>query len=96
MTQINNSLLENVAPAQKEWADFVHRRIKEYVVVSRQLVDSRSLAEVHQVWPGYFRTAVDQFQKTEKIVKRGQSAAHRLVESAGDAVKCQPHAAKPG
>ena len=37
--EMNGTLLESVATAQKDWADFVDRRIKEDVAVSR---DERS------------------------------------------------------
>jgi hypothetical protein len=33
-----SSFLESVATAQKDWMDFVHRRVKEDVAASRKLM----------------------------------------------------------
>ena len=62
--------------------DFVHRRIKEDVAVSRQLMRCHSVAEMHQIYSQYFQTAVEQYQKqSEKVVERGESMAQHLAET---------------
>ena len=69
--------------AQKEWADFVHRRIKEDVAVSRQLMQCHSLADMHQIYSQYFAKAFEQYhQQSTKVVQRGQSMAEHLAEAA--------------
>jgi hypothetical protein len=45
VADFNGKLLQSVAGAQKEWADFVHRRVKEDVAISQQLISCQSLAE---------------------------------------------------
>src|SRR5882762_7992885 len=37
VTDINGKLLESVASAQKDWAEFVHRRVKENIAASHQI-----------------------------------------------------------
>jgi hypothetical protein len=63
--------------------DFVPRRIKEDVAVSRQLMRCQSLPEMHHVCSQYFQTAFEQYQKqSEKVVQRGESMAQHLTETA--------------
>ena len=35
-TDANGKLLESVASAQKDWTEFVHRRVKQDIAVSQQ------------------------------------------------------------
>jgi Phasin protein len=79
---LNGTLLEAAATAQKEWAEFVQKRIREDVAVSRQLLNCHSLADMHQVYSRYFETALQQYQEqSEKAVQRGESIAQHLVET---------------
>jgi hypothetical protein len=48
VADMNGTFLEGLATAQKEWADFVQRRIREDVAVTRQLMNCRSFADMHQ------------------------------------------------
>jgi hypothetical protein len=76
--EMNGTLLESVSTAQKDWMDFVHRRIKEDVAAARQLMRCQSLSEMHQVYSQYFQTA---FEQSEKVVQRGESMAQHLTET---------------
>ena len=83
LAELNGTLLESVANAQKEWSDFLHRRIREDVAMSRQLMRCHSLADMHQVYSQYFKTALEQYQEhSERVVQRGQSVAQHLAETA--------------
>jgi hypothetical protein len=77
LADFNGKLLESVAGAQKEWADFVTRRIREDVSVSQQLVGCQSLADLQDVYCNYLRKAVDQYQE-----QKSQSAAEELADAA--------------
>ena len=86
--EMNGSFLESAATAQKDWMDFVHRRIKEDVAIYRQLMRSQSLPEMYEVFGKYFRTALEQYQEqTEKVVHRGESVAQHMAEASEAAVK---------
>jgi hypothetical protein len=86
LAELNGTLLESVAAAQKEWADFVHRRIQEDVAVTRQLIGCSSLADMHEVYSHYLKTAFEQYhQQSEKVVQRGRSMAQHLAETVEDA-----------
>jgi hypothetical protein len=85
LAEMHGTVLESVAMAQKEWADFIHRRIKEDVAVSRQLMQCHSLADMHQIYAQYFAKAFEQYQQqSAKVVQRGQPVAEHLAETAED------------
>jgi hypothetical protein len=82
LADLNGTLLEGVATAQKEWAEFIQKRIREDVAVSRQLLNCHSLADMHQVYSRYFETALQQYQEqSAKAVQRGESMAQHLAET---------------
>jgi hypothetical protein len=56
LADINGKLLESAASAQKDWAEFVHRRVKEDIAVSQQLIGCKSLGDMQQVYSQYMRT----------------------------------------
>jgi Phasin protein len=83
LADFNGKLLESVAGAQKEWADFVTRRIREDVAVSQQLVGCQSLADLQDVYCNYLRKAVDQYQEqSQRALQKSQSAAEELADAA--------------
>jgi Phasin protein len=82
IAEMSGSFLESVATAQKDWMDFVHRRIKEDVAVSRKLMRCQSLPEMHQIYSEYLETAFEQYQRqSEKLVERGESMAQHLAQT---------------
>jgi hypothetical protein len=88
LAEMNGSFLESVATAQKDWMDFVHRRIKEDVAVSRKLMRCQSLPEMHQIYSEYLETASEHYQRqSEKLVERGESMAQHLAETTEAAAK---------
>jgi hypothetical protein len=88
LAEMNGSFLESVATAQKDWMDFVHRRIKEDVAVSRQLMRCQSIPEMHLIYSQYFQRAFEHYQKqSEKVVERGESMAQHLAETTEATVK---------
>ena len=79
--EMNGTLLESVATAQKDWADFMHRRINEDVAVSRQLMQCHSLADTTEVFP-VLATAFEQYkEQSTKVVQRGQAIAEHVAEA---------------
>ena len=79
---INGKLLESAASAQKDWAEFVHRRVKEDIAVSQQLMGCKSLGDMQQVYSQYMRTAFEQYrEQSERAVQRGKSATVGLAQT---------------
>ena len=82
LTDINGKLLESVASAQKDWAEFVHRRVKEDIAVSQQLVSCKSLGDMQQICSQYVRTAFEHYrEQSERAVQRGKSTSDGLVQT---------------
>ena len=83
VTDTNGKLLESVARVQKEWAEFVHRRVKEDIAASQQLMNCQTLADVQQVYSQYFRTAFEQYrEQSERAVQRGRGVTEELLSTA--------------
>jgi hypothetical protein len=79
------TILEGFATAQKEWADFVQRRIREDVAVSRQLMNCQSLVDMHQTYSQYLQTAFEQYrEQSEHVAQRSMKMAHHLAETTED------------
>ena len=82
VTDMNGKWLESVAGAQKEWVEFVHRRVKEDIAASQQLINCQSLTDMQQIYSQYFQTAFEQYQEQSKrVVQRGKSMTGELAES---------------
>ena len=80
--EMNGSFMESIATAQKDWSDFVHRRIKEDVAVGRRLMQSKSVADMHQVYSEYLNNAFEQYkEQSTKVIERGQTMAEHMVEA---------------
>jgi hypothetical protein len=81
VTDINGKWLESVARLQKDWAAFVHRRVKEDIAASQQLMSCQSLADMQQVYSQYFQTAFEQYrEQSERAVQRGKSMAEAITQ----------------
>ena len=79
VTDINSKFLESAAIAHKEWAEFLHRRVKEDIAASQQLMKCQSLAGMQEIYSRYLRTAFDQYrEQSEKAVERGTSITKEL------------------
>jgi hypothetical protein len=82
VTDINGKLLESTASAQKDWAEFVHRRVKENVAVAEGLLSCQSLADMQDVYSQYLRTAFEQYrEQSEKVVQTGRSMTEGLAQT---------------
>ena len=63
VTDMNGKLLESVAGAQKDWAEFVHRRVKEDIAASQQLMSCQSLTDMQEVYSQYLRNMFEQYRE---------------------------------
>ena len=81
-TDANGKLLESVASAQKEWVEFVHRRITENIAASQRLLSCKSLTDVQEVYSQYLLTAFEQYrEQSEKVVQTGKSMTEGLAQT---------------
>ena len=81
-TDVNGKLLESVASAQKEWVEFVHRRIKENLAASQRLLNCKSLTDVQEVYSQYLVTAFEHYrEQSERVVQTGKSMTAGLAQT---------------
>jgi Phasin protein len=81
-TDLSGTLVAGLATAQRDWADFVQRRIREDVAVTRHLMNCHSFADMHQVYSRYLQTAFQHYrEQSEKVMRRSESVAQRLAET---------------
>jgi hypothetical protein len=60
----------------------VHRRVKEDIAASQQLMNCKSLDDMQQVYSQYMRTAIEQYrEQSEKAVERGKSTTNGLART---------------
>jgi hypothetical protein len=84
ITGFGGKFLESVANAQKDWAEFVHLRVKEDIAASQQLLSCQSLTDMRDIYSQYLRTAIEQYRDhSEKIVQRSKSMTDELTHSMG-------------
>jgi hypothetical protein len=80
--EMNGAFMETLATAQKDWSDFLHRRIKEDVAVGRRLMQSKSMADMHQVYSEYLANSFEQYkEQSTKVIERGQTMAEHMAEA---------------
>jgi len=81
-TDVNGKLFESVASAQKEWVEFVQRRIKENVAASQRLLSCKSLTDVQEVYSQYLQTTFEHYrEQSEKVAQTGKSMTEELVQT---------------
>jgi hypothetical protein len=82
ITDINGKLLEGIASVQKDWAEFVHRRVKENVVALQRLLNCQSLTDMQELYSEYLRTAFDQYRKqSEAALQTGKAITEGLAQT---------------
>jgi hypothetical protein len=96
MSDINGKLLESVANAQKDWAEFVHQRVKEDIAASHQFMNCQSLTDMQEIYSQYLQTVFAQCREhSERLVQRGKSMTKELAQtmesSAGGATQQARH-----
>jgi cation transport regulator ChaB len=88
ITEINGKLLESAAHVQKDWAEFVHRRVTEDIAVSQRLINCQSLADMQQIYSQYFQTAFEHYrEQSERVVQRGNSMTEAVAQSMASKVR---------
>jgi hypothetical protein len=79
---VNGKLLEGAARVQKDWAEFVHRRVREDIAVSQRLMNCQSLADMQEIYSQYLQTAFEHYrEQSERAVQRGKSTTEAIAGS---------------
>jgi hypothetical protein len=60
----------------------VHRRVKEDIAASHQLMNCQSLADMQEIYSQYLQTVFAQCREhSERLVQRGKSMTEELAQS---------------
>jgi hypothetical protein len=82
VTGMNGKLLENVESAQKDWAEFVHLRVKEDIAASYLLLKCRSFTDLQEIYSRYLLTAFEQYRNhSERVAQRGKLIGAELAQT---------------
>ena len=70
-----------------EWVGFINSRLKEDLVVTKQLAECRTAQDVYSVYNGFFQTAMEQYQgEFGKMSQIGQTMADNTMHSVQDSI----------
>ena len=82
MAEVNTRLYDSIAAANREWASFVNRRLKEDLAVPQQLAECRTLQDLYRVYAQFFQNACSQYQSgLEQMTKLSQSIAENALQT---------------
>jgi len=82
MAAVNTKLYESIAAANREWASFVNRRLKEDLAVPQQLAECKNLQDLYRVYAQFFQNARSQYQSgLEQMTKLSQSMAENALHT---------------
>jgi hypothetical protein len=57
MVDVNRTLLQQAMSVNKEWNDFLHRRVKDNVATSQALISANSARDMVEIWSRYVQAA---------------------------------------
>jgi hypothetical protein len=81
MAEVNARLYEGISAANREWASFVNRRLKEDLAMPQQLAQCRTLPELYRVYSQSFQNACSQYQTgLEQMTKLGQAITEQALQ----------------
>jgi hypothetical protein len=82
MAQVNGKVYESIATLNRNWVDFVNRRLKEDLGVPQQLAACKTVQEMYGVYADFFQTAVTDYRSEfEEMTKLGRSLADDTLQA---------------
>jgi len=88
MAQVNGKVYENLAAMNKNWTEFLNRRLEKDLGMPRQLATCKSVQDVYGVYADFFQAAVADYQSEfEQMSKLGKT----LADDAMQAIQARPN-----
>lgn len=82
MAQVNGRVYDSLVTINKNWVDFVNRRLKEDLGVPKQLAGCKSVQEMYSVYADFFQTALSDYRsELEQMSKLGRTLADDTLQA---------------
>jgi hypothetical protein len=82
MAHVNGKVYENLAAINRNWADFLNRRLEKELGVPKQLAACKSIQDVYGVYTDFFQAAVADYQSEfEQMSKLGKTLADDTLQA---------------
>lgn len=90
MAQMNGTFYDSIAAMNKQWVNFINRRLKEELAVPQQLAACKTVQEMYGVCADFVQTACADYQSEfEQMSRLGKTLAddtlHAMQKRAEDA-----------
>ncbi len=96
MADVNGKVYENLATMNKNWVEFVNRRLKEDFAMPKQLAACKTVQEMYGVYADFFQTAVTDYQSEfEQLSKLGKSMAEDATQAVQARLEDTARATRP-
>ena len=83
LAEMHGRLYESIATANREWASFVNRRLKEDLAVSQQLAECSTLQDVYRVYAQFYQNAYSRYQSGfQEMIRLNGLIAENAIQSA--------------
>jgi hypothetical protein len=81
MAQVNDKVYDGIAALNRNWINFVNRRLKEDLSMPQQLAACKSVQEMYGVYSDFLQTAYTDYQSGfEQMTKLGKSLADDTIQ----------------
>ncbi|HJU31820.1 MAG TPA: phasin family protein [Hyphomicrobiaceae bacterium] len=81
MAQVNGKMYDGIATWNRNWVNFLNRRLKEDMAVPQQLAACKTMQDMYGVYAEFFQNACAQYQSEfEQMAKLSKSLASDTMQ----------------
>jgi hypothetical protein len=80
MVDVNRTLLQQAMSVNKEWNDFLHRRVKDNVATSQALISASSTRDMVEIWSRYVQAAGEDCREQFNNIIQWNAASGEMPE----------------
>jgi hypothetical protein len=82
MAQMNGKVYDNIAAINRNWVNFLNRRLKEDMAMPKHLAACKTVQDMYSVYADFFQTACADYQSEfEQMTKLGKSLADETMQA---------------
>src|SRR5262249_20771061 len=92
MAEYNGKVCENLAAMNKEWTDFITRRLKEELAMPQQIAGCKSVQEIYTVYSEFFQKAIAHYQaEFEQLARLSKTLYDDTVQTVQTRIEDAAH-----